>query len=69
MYMDFVAIAYKIPYYEDTARIYYDGNVKKYMLWFKNNEYHVLQPDELEKGEIEVNGNMWKFSKINMCGI
>ena len=64
MELNFVTIAYKIPYYEETAQIYYDNNAKKHILCFKDKKQVLMENSELEKGEIELNGNVWKFTKV-----
>jgi hypothetical protein len=62
--MEFLTIAYKTPYYEETAKICYNSETKKYILCFKDKEEFVLKKKQLEKGEIEINGNLWKFIKV-----
>lgn len=62
--MEFVTIAYKTPYYSDTAHIYYDNVSNKYIIAFKDNNYAIMEKEEMKKGEAEINGNVWKFTKV-----
>jgi hypothetical protein len=69
--LNFVTIAYKMSYYQETAHIFYDNQRNRYIIALKNSKSMFIRPEDFEKGKtsININGALWKFTNFEFPNV
>ncbi len=58
-----------MPYYEETAHIFYDNQRNRYIISLKNSKSMFIRPEDFEKGKTTINGHLWKFTNLNFPNV